>query len=99
MTDPLLQVALDLCAHLAATDRYRRLTKAARRLIPCDAIALLRLEGEHLIPVVVDGLRDEVTDDPQDPATQGAQISNPGYPRLDSGGQVFSGGATLEVGL
>jgi hypothetical protein len=46
-----------------------------------------------------DGLRDEVTDDPQDPATQGAQISNPGYPRLDSGGQVFSGGATLEVGL
>jgi len=59
MTDPLLQVALDLCAHLAATDRYRRLTKAARRLIPCDAIALLRLEGEHLIPVVVDGLRDE----------------------------------------
>lgn len=46
-----------------------------------------------------DGLRDEVTDDPQDPATQGAQISNPGYPRISSGGQVFSGGFTLEVGL
>lgn len=46
-----------------------------------------------------DGLRDEVTDDPQEPATQGAQISNPGYPGLESGGQVFSGGLTIEVGL
>lgn len=46
-----------------------------------------------------DGLRDEVTDDPQEPATQGAQISNPGYPSLESGGQVFSGGLTIEVGL
>jgi hypothetical protein len=36
---------------------------------------------------------------PSDPATQGAQISNPGYPGLDSGGQVFSGGLTVEVGL
>ena len=41
MIEPLLQVALDLCAHLAADDRYRRLAEAARRLIPCDAIALL----------------------------------------------------------
>jgi len=31
--------------------------------------------------------------------TVGAQISNPGYPSLDSGGQVFSGGVTLEVEL
>lgn len=46
-----------------------------------------------------DGLRDEVIDDPAQPATQGAQISNPGYPTLDSGGQVFSGGVTVEVGL
>jgi len=46
-----------------------------------------------------DGLRDEVVDDPNQPATQGAQISNPGYPTIDSGGQVFSGGLTLEVGL
>jgi long-subunit fatty acid transport protein len=46
-----------------------------------------------------DGLRDEVTDDANDPATQGAQISNPGYPRIDSGGQVFAGGLTMEVEL
>lgn len=44
-------------------------------------------------------LRDEVTDDPQDPSTLGAQISNPGYPDLTSGGQVFSGGLTLESQL
>ncbi len=46
-----------------------------------------------------DGLRDEVTDDANDPATQGAQISNPGYPSIDSGGQVFAGGLTMEVEL
>jgi long-chain fatty acid transport protein len=46
-----------------------------------------------------DGLRDEVTDVASDPATQGAQISNPGYPRIDSGGQVYSGGLTMEVEL
>ena len=44
-------------------------------------------------------LRDEVTDDPQQPDTVGAQISNPGYPGLESGGQVFSGGLTLEAEL
>lgn len=46
-----------------------------------------------------DGLRDEVTDNANDPATQGAQISNPGFPRIDSGGQVFAGGLTMEVEL
>lgn len=46
-----------------------------------------------------DALRDEVTDSPIEPASQGAQISNPGYPRVDSGGQVFAGGLTLEVEL
>ncbi len=44
-------------------------------------------------------LRDEVSDDPGDPASQGAQISNPGYPDLRSGGQVYSGGVTVEVGF
>jgi hypothetical protein len=44
-------------------------------------------------------LRDEVEDDTQSPETLGSQISNPGYPDLDSGGQVFSGGLTLEAEL
>jgi anaerobic nitric oxide reductase transcription regulator len=59
VVDPLLEVALDLCANLAAEDRYRRLAAAARRTIPCDAITLLRLDGDVLVPVVVDGLRDD----------------------------------------
>jgi long-chain fatty acid transport protein len=44
-----------------------------------------------------DALRDEVEDDPNDPATQGAQISNPGFPNLRSGGEVYSAGVTMEV--
>jgi hypothetical protein len=44
-------------------------------------------------------LRDEVIDDPRMPATEGAQVSNPGYPGVESGGQVFSGGLALEVDL
>ncbi|HEU4730796.1 MAG TPA: hypothetical protein VFT22_23030, partial [Kofleriaceae bacterium] len=59
MIEPLLQVALDLCANLAAVDRYRRLTEAARRLIPCDAITLLRLQDDVLVPVATDGLRSD----------------------------------------
>ncbi len=38
-------------------------------------------------------LRDE------DINTPGTQISNPGYPSIKSGGEVVSGGVTLEVGL
>lgn len=44
-------------------------------------------------------LRDEVVDDAGDPDTLGAQISNPGYPGISSGGTVFSGGLTLAVEL
>lgn len=46
-----------------------------------------------------DGLKDEVVDDPNEPATLGVQVSNPGYPTIDSGGQVFSAGVTVEIGL
>lgn len=59
MIEPLVDVALDLSANLAADERYERLITAARKLIPCDSIALLRLEGDVLVPVVVDGLRGE----------------------------------------
>jgi long-subunit fatty acid transport protein len=45
------------------------------------------------------GLRDEVTDQPGDPASAGAQISNPGYPNISSGGEVYSGGISVELGF
>jgi anaerobic nitric oxide reductase transcription regulator len=52
----LLDIALDLTASLAASDRYSRLIAGVRRVIPCDAACLLRLEGPHLVPVVGFGL-------------------------------------------
>ena len=60
MTTPLLQVLLplvdDLSRELSESERYRRLLSTLRSLIPCDASALLRLEGDQLIPLAVDGL-------------------------------------------
>jgi hypothetical protein len=44
-------------------------------------------------PAPFDALRDE------DPDADGVQISNPGYPSIKGGGQVFSGGLTVEVEL
>ncbi len=53
---PILEVALDLTTSLAAEDRFRRLALAVRRAVPCDAAAVLRLDGGVLVPVGVDGL-------------------------------------------
>jgi len=52
----LLDIARDLTASLAAHDRYARLLAAVRRLIPCDAACLMRLEGQELVPVAGHGL-------------------------------------------
>jgi anaerobic nitric oxide reductase transcription regulator len=52
----LLQIARDLTASLAATDRHSRLLDAVRRIIPCDAACLLRLEGADLVPIAGYGL-------------------------------------------
>ena len=59
MLKPLLEMAADLSVSLATEDRYHRFVAVARRMIPADAIALLRLDGEVLVPVVADGLRGE----------------------------------------
>jgi long-subunit fatty acid transport protein len=44
-------------------------------------------------------LRDEIEDDTGDPQSLGVQVSNPGFPSIRSGGQVFSGGLTVGVDL
>ncbi len=46
----------DLARELPDAERYRRLLAAVRALLPCDAAALLRLEGAWLVPVAIDGL-------------------------------------------
>ncbi len=55
----LLEVARDLTASLAASDRYERLLDAVRRLVPCDAACLFRLDGKDLVPLAGYGLSDE----------------------------------------
>jgi anaerobic nitric oxide reductase transcription regulator len=57
--DALLPLVDDLSRDLPEAERYRRLLDALRALVPCDASALLRLEGAELIPVAVDGLTED----------------------------------------
>ena len=52
----MLNIARDLTASLAASDRYTRLLDAVRRVIPCDAACLLRVDGPYLTPVAGFGL-------------------------------------------
>ena len=53
--------------------RYRSLLAAARGLVRCDAVALLRLDSDVLRPVAVDGLSDE---------TMGRQFPVASHPRF-----------------
>ncbi|HTJ98752.1 MAG TPA: nitric oxide reductase transcriptional regulator NorR [Bordetella sp.] len=46
----------DLARDIAPAERYRRLLDALRTLLPCDAIGLLRLEDDALIPLALEGL-------------------------------------------
>jgi anaerobic nitric oxide reductase transcription regulator len=52
----LLDIARDLTSSLAASNRYARLIRAIRRVIPCDAASLLRLDGQELVPLAGYGL-------------------------------------------
>ncbi|MDB5847786.1 MAG: nitric oxide reductase transcription regulator [Rhodoferax sp.] len=52
----LVPLVADLSRELSEHERYRRLLEALRALVPCDAAALLRLEGEWLVPLATNGL-------------------------------------------
>ncbi|MDB5731632.1 MAG: transcriptional regulator, NifA subfamily, Fis family [Variovorax sp.] len=56
MLQTLVPLVDDLSRELPDSERYRRLLEAVRALLPCDAAALLRLEGPWLVPVAVNGL-------------------------------------------
>lgn len=56
---PFIDIVEDLNRELSQPERYRRLVSAIQRAIPCDAIGLLKLEGECLLPVAVLGLKEE----------------------------------------
>jgi anaerobic nitric oxide reductase transcription regulator len=46
----------DLAREVAPAERYGRLLSALRNLLPCDAVGLLRLEDDALIPLAMQGL-------------------------------------------
>jgi anaerobic nitric oxide reductase transcription regulator len=70
----IVSVALDLTAALSAADRYGRLLEALRKVIPYNASALLRLEGEALVPLEARGLS---------PDAMGRRFLIKEHPRLD----------------
>lgn len=56
----LLQIALDLSASLPSEELYQRLIESVSRVFPCDAAALMQLQGEYLVPVALHGLAPEL---------------------------------------
>jgi anaerobic nitric oxide reductase transcription regulator len=52
-----MRVAIDLSESLPTDQRYQRLVAAVQRVLPADAVALLKVEGEEqLVPLAVKGL-------------------------------------------
>ena len=51
MLQVLVPLVDDLSRELPDSERYRRLLEAMRTLMPCDAVALLRLDGDWLRPL------------------------------------------------
>ncbi len=60
---------------LSAEDRSRRLVEAVTRVVACDAAAVLRLEGDDLVPVAARGLSSDVF---------GRRFTRAEHPRLDA---------------
>ncbi|WP_250467149.1 MULTISPECIES: nitric oxide reductase transcriptional regulator NorR [unclassified Caballeronia] len=56
LLDALVPLIEDLSHEMPDTERYRRLLRTLRALFPGDAAALLRLDGDMLVPLAIDGL-------------------------------------------
>lgn len=69
------KIVADLSKSMAREVRYQRLLEAIRRNFPCDAIALLELKGDLLIPRAIQGLS---------PDTMGRRFVVRRHPRLAS---------------
>jgi len=74
MIDALVSIALDLTAAMTAKDRYERLLVAIEKVLPYDAAALMRVEGNLVIPVAARGLL---------PDAVGREYGRSSHPRLD----------------
>ena len=71
----LLPLVADLSRDLPEDERYRRLLQALMQWLPCDAVALLKLDDEVLIPLAVEGLS---------PDTLGRRFRVNEHPRLQA---------------
>ncbi|MFC3814759.1 nitric oxide reductase transcriptional regulator NorR [Lysobacter sp. GCM10012299] len=73
LLETVLPVVDDLSRDLPEHDRYARLLAAVRTLFGSDASALLKLEGDTLVPMAVDGLSED---------TLGRRFHVSAHPRL-----------------
>ena len=73
LLDALVPLVADLARDLPERERYRRLLETLRVVLPSDAAALLRLDGDSLVPLAVDGLSDD---------TLGRRFHAADHPRL-----------------
>ncbi|GAA5233979.1 nitric oxide reductase transcriptional regulator NorR [Verticiella sediminum] len=73
LLDAIVPLIADLAQELPAELRYQRLLDAVRSLLPCDAVALLQLDGDALVPLAVQGLS---------PDTLGRRFAVAEQPRL-----------------
>ncbi|NMP17592.1 nitric oxide reductase transcriptional regulator NorR [Thalassotalea sp. Y01] len=56
----LLELSLDLARSLDAKDRFDQLLSTIRKVIACEAVALLTVKGEVLVPLAQQGLSKDV---------------------------------------
>jgi anaerobic nitric oxide reductase transcription regulator len=56
----LTQITVDLNSGISAKDRFARLLNTIRKVIRCDASALLVLQGKQLKPLAINGLSPDV---------------------------------------
>ena len=54
--EALAPLVAELAQPLPAAERYQRLLQTMQAIVPCDAVALLQLDGDALRPVAVRGL-------------------------------------------
>ena len=54
--EALAPLVAELAQPVPAAERYQRLLQTMQAIVPCDAVALLQLDGDALRPVAVRGL-------------------------------------------
>ncbi len=57
--ETLTSIVTDLSQDLPAEQRYQQLLNAMLKIFPCDAAALLKLEGTQLRPLAINGLSED----------------------------------------